>query len=182
MRARPRAPRLLWSTTPAVAAPHRGGSCNRPRRTRLRSSSRRGTSSPCSTTGSPTTLGSVATPPGLHDPFASPRSSEAAVAPVTPTTPCEGAAAARARSSSARPAPGKVAVTGWIVILASIPTAAGESCRNVVREDRRRKAGLGADLGAELVEPAPASRRLLGRLHRPVHEPHASERRCRQRP
>ena len=39
------------------------------------------------TVGSPTTLGSVATPPGLHDPFASPTTSEATVAPVVTTAP-----------------------------------------------------------------------------------------------
>ena len=38
------------------------------------------------TVGSPTTLGSVATPPGLHDPFAAPSTSEATVAPVVQTT------------------------------------------------------------------------------------------------
>jgi hypothetical protein len=76
--------------------------------------------------GSPTTLGSVATPPGLHDPFASPRSSEAAVAPVTPVTPVK-VPQLPGKIVLGTPGPGKVAVTGWIVILASIPTAAGQS-------------------------------------------------------
>jgi hypothetical protein len=77
-------------------------------------------------TGSPTTLGSVATPPGLHDPFASPRSSEASVVPVTPTAPPK-TPQLPGKIVLGTPGAGKVAVTGWIVILASIPTAAGES-------------------------------------------------------
>ena len=76
--------------------------------------------------GSPTTLGSVATPPGLHDPFASPRSSEAAVAPVAPVRPVK-TPQLPGKIVLGTPGPGKVAETGWIVILASIPTAAGQS-------------------------------------------------------
>jgi hypothetical protein len=76
--------------------------------------------------GSPTTLGSVSTPPGLHDPFASPNSSEAAVVAVTPTTPPK-TPQLPGKIILGTPGPGKVAETGWIVILASIPTAAGQS-------------------------------------------------------
>jgi hypothetical protein len=77
-------------------------------------------------TGSQTTVGSVATPPGLHDPFASPSTSEAAVAPVTSVTPVT-TPQLPGKIVLGTPGPGKVAVTGWIVILASIPTAAGQS-------------------------------------------------------
>jgi hypothetical protein len=76
--------------------------------------------------GSQTTLGSVATPPGLHDPFASPSSSEATVAPVAPTVPVK-VPQLPGKIILGTPGAGKVAVTGWIVILASIPTAAGQS-------------------------------------------------------
>jgi hypothetical protein len=76
--------------------------------------------------GSAATLGSVATPPGLHDPFASPHSSEASVVPVTPTVPPK-TPQLPGKIVLGTPGAGKVAVTGWIVILASIPTAAGQS-------------------------------------------------------
>jgi hypothetical protein len=75
--------------------------------------------------GSQTTLGSVATPPGLHDPFAAPHSSQAAVVPVVtapPKTP-----QLPGKIVLGTPGAGKVAETGWIVILASIPTDAGQS-------------------------------------------------------
>jgi hypothetical protein len=76
--------------------------------------------------GSPATLGSVATPPGLHDPFAAPRSSQAAVVPVTPTVAPK-TPQLPGKIVLGTPGAGKVAVAGWIVILASIPTDAGES-------------------------------------------------------
>ncbi|MGN6797268.1 MAG: hypothetical protein ACTHKS_03885 [Gaiellaceae bacterium] len=76
--------------------------------------------------GSPATLGSVATPPGLHDPFAAPSSSQAAVVPVTPTVAPK-TPQLPGKIVLGTPGAGKVAVTGWIVILASIPTDAGES-------------------------------------------------------
>lgn len=78
------------------------------------------------TVGSPTTLGSVATPPGLHDPFAAPSTSEATVAPVVQATAPK-VPQLPGKIVLGTPGPGKVAVTGWIVILASIPTAAGQS-------------------------------------------------------
>jgi hypothetical protein len=78
------------------------------------------------TTGSATTLGSVATPPGLHDPFAAPSSSEATVAPVLPTTAPK-VPLLPGKIVLGTPGKGKTAVSGWIVILASIPTAAGQS-------------------------------------------------------
>lgn len=93
------------------------------------------------TAGSPTTLGSVATPPGVHDPFASPRSSEAAVVPVTPTVAPK-TPQLPGKIVLGTPGPGKVAQTGWIVILASIPTAAGQSSATSFAKSAG-KAGLG---------------------------------------
>jgi hypothetical protein len=93
------------------------------------------------TTGSQTTLGSIATPPGLHDPFASPTSSEAAVVPTAPTAPPK-TPQLPGKIVLGTPGPGKVAVTGWIVILASIPTAAGESSATSFATTAG-KAGLG---------------------------------------
>lgn len=86
------------------------------------------------------TLGAVVTPAGLHDPFALPHSSQAAVAPATQ------------KPVSASPLPGtiivgtpgtnKVTVQGWIVILASIPTAQGADAANSFAA-QARKAGVG---------------------------------------
>ena len=93
------------------------------------------------TAGSPTTLGSVATPPGLHDPFASPTTSEATVAPVVTTAPKVPQLPGKIVLGT--PGPGKVAVAGWIVILASIPTAAGQSSATSFAK-QAAKAGIGA--------------------------------------
>jgi hypothetical protein len=90
--------------------------------------------------GSQTTLGSVATPPGLHDPFAAPHSSQAAVVPVAtapPKTP-----QLPGKIVLGTPGAGKVADAGWIVILASIPTDAGQSSATSFAKSAG-KAGLG---------------------------------------
>jgi hypothetical protein len=92
------------------------------------------------TSGSPTTLGSVATPPGLHDPFASPTTSDAAVAPVVSAPPK--APQLPGKIVLGTPGAGKVAVSGWIVILASIPTAAGQSSATSFAS-QAEKAGIG---------------------------------------
>jgi hypothetical protein len=86
------------------------------------------------------TLGAVATPAGLHDPFAQPHSAQAAVAP------------AAQKPIAASPLPGtiivgtpganKITVQGWIVILASIPTAQGAVAANSFAT-QARKAGFG---------------------------------------
>lgn len=71
----------------------------------------------------PDTLGSVANPPGLHDPFASPSAPESNTAPPpakAPAPPILGTIVI------GKPGAGSVAVHGWIVILASIPTAHGK--------------------------------------------------------
>lgn len=75
--------------------------------------------------GSPSTLGSVPTPPGLHDPFARASSPAAAVAPVSRPTPVR-RSVLPGTIILGTPGTGKVAVQGWIVILASIPTAQGQ--------------------------------------------------------
>lgn len=86
------------------------------------------------------TLGSVAPPPGLHDPFASPKSVGAVSAPAAPPAPV--------RTTSlpgtivlGTPGAGKVAVQGWIVILASIPTSDGRASADSVAA-KARNAGL----------------------------------------
>jgi len=74
------------------------------------------------------TLGAVATPAGLHDPFAKPHSAEAAIAPAVQkpvaASPLPGTIII------GKPGAGKVTVQGWIVILASIPTAQGAVAAN----------------------------------------------------
>ena len=86
------------------------------------------------------TRGAVATPAGLHDPFAKPHSAQAAIAPATQ------------KPVTASPLPGtiivgtpgatKITVAGWIVILASIPTAQGADAANSFAA-QARKAGFG---------------------------------------
>lgn len=86
------------------------------------------------------TLGAVATPAGLHDPFAKPHSAQAAIAPPTqkPVTssPLPGTIVV------GTPGANKVTVQGWIVILASIPTAQGADAANAFAA-QARKAGFG---------------------------------------
>jgi hypothetical protein len=91
--------------------------------------------------GSPTTFGSVAAPTGLHDPFDSPSSSEAPVAPVAPAVPTK-SPQLPGKIILGTPGAGKVAVAGWIVILASIPTDAGESSATAFAKSAG-KAGVG---------------------------------------
>jgi len=92
--------------------------------------------------GSPTTLGSVATPPGLHDPFAKPGTSAGNVAPVTPTAPAK-VPTLPGTIVLGTPGAGKVQEQGWIVILASIPTNAGESSATSFAA-QAGKAGVGS--------------------------------------
>jgi hypothetical protein len=86
------------------------------------------------------TLGAVATPAGLHDPFAKPHSAQAAVAPAAqkPVT----ASPLPGTIIVGTPGAGKVTVQGWIVILASIPAAQGQSAANSFAA-QARKAGFG---------------------------------------
>lgn len=73
----------------------------------------------------PSTLGSVATPAGLHDPFAKPNTPQAEVAP-----PAQKPVAASPLPGTiviGTPGANKVTQQGWILILASIPTAQGRA-------------------------------------------------------
>jgi len=87
------------------------------------------------------TLGAVATPAGLHDPFAKPHSSQAAIAPPTqkPVT----ASPLPGTIIVGTPGANKTTVQGWIVILASIPTAQGATAANSFAATAR-KGGFGA--------------------------------------
>ena len=86
------------------------------------------------------TLGAVSTPAGLHDPFAKPHSAQAAIAPATQkpvsASPLPGTIIV------GTPGTGKVTEQGWIVILASIPTAQGATAANSFAA-QARKAGVG---------------------------------------
>lgn len=85
----------------------------------------------------PTTLGGVPNPPGLHDPFASAGSPEGQVAPAaaTPVT----ASPLPSTIVIGKPGAGRVAVSGWIVILASIPTGQGQKAANAFAAAARQK-------------------------------------------
>jgi hypothetical protein len=87
------------------------------------------------------TLGAVATPAGLHDPFAEPHTSQAAIAPPTqkPVT----ASPLPGTIIVGTPGANKTTVQGWIVILASIPTAQGATAANSFAATAR-KGGIGA--------------------------------------
>lgn len=87
------------------------------------------------------TLGAVATPAGLHDPFAKPHTSQAAIAPATqkPVT----ASPLPGTIIVGTPGANKTTVQGWIVILASIPTAQGATAANAFAATAR-KSGFGA--------------------------------------
>lgn len=86
------------------------------------------------------TLGSVAAPPGLHDPFASPKSVGAVSAPAAPPAPVQ-TTSLPGTIVLGTPGAGKVAVQGWIVILASIPTSDGQAAADAFAA-KARKAGL----------------------------------------
>jgi hypothetical protein len=86
------------------------------------------------------TLGSVAPPPGLHDPFASPKSVAAVSAPAAPPAPVQ-TTSLPGTIVLGTPGAGKVAVQGWIVILASIPTSDGQAAAEAFAAKARR-AGL----------------------------------------
>lgn len=86
------------------------------------------------------TLGSVATPAGLHDPFAQPHTSQAAIAP--PTQKPVAASPLPGTIIVGTPGANKITVQGWIVILASIPTAQGATAANSFAA-QARKGGFG---------------------------------------
>ena len=86
------------------------------------------------------TLGAVATPAGLRDPFAKPHTSQAAIAP--PTQKPLAASPLPGTIIIGTPGANKVTVQGWIVILASIPTAQGATAANSFAA-QARKGGFG---------------------------------------
>jgi hypothetical protein len=86
------------------------------------------------------TLGSIAPPPGLHDPFASPKSVGAVSAPAAPPAPVQ-TTSLPGTIVLGTPGAGKVAVQGWIVILASIPASDGQAAANAFAA-KARSAGL----------------------------------------
>ena len=86
------------------------------------------------------TLGSVPNPPGLHDPFASRATPEATIAPAAPT-PVH-VSQLPGKIVIGTPGAGRVAVKGWIVILASIPTGRGERAATAFAASAHAK-GLG---------------------------------------
>lgn len=86
------------------------------------------------------TLGSLAPPPGLHDPFASPKSVSAVSAPAAPAAPVQ-TTSLPGTIVLGTPGPGKVATQGWIVILASIPTSDGQSAAQAFAA-KARNAGV----------------------------------------
>ena len=86
------------------------------------------------------TLGSIAPPPGLHDPFASPKSVGAESAPPAPPAPAQ-TTSLPGTIVLGTPGPGKVAVQGWIVILASIPTSDGHGAADAFAA-KARQAGV----------------------------------------
>jgi hypothetical protein len=87
--------------------------------------------------GAPTTLGSIPNPPGLHDPFARPGSPESIPGPASakPVT----ASPLPSTIVIGKPGAGRVPVSGWIVILASIPTGQGQSAANLFASSARHR-------------------------------------------
>jgi hypothetical protein len=87
--------------------------------------------------GAPSTLGSIPNPPGLHDPFARPGSPESVPGPASPKPVT--ASPLPSTIVIGKPGAGRVAVSGWIVILASIPTGQGQSAANLFASSARHK-------------------------------------------
>jgi hypothetical protein len=86
------------------------------------------------------TFGSIPNPPGLHDPFASPSSPEAQTAP--PARPPVTVSQLPGTIVIGAPGAGRVAEHGWIVILASIPTARGRAAATSFAKAAQQK-GVG---------------------------------------
>ncbi len=85
----------------------------------------------------PNTLGSVPTPPGLHDPFAARSTPEAAIAPPAPKPVVVAQLPGTIVIGTA--GAGRVAEKGWIVILASIPTSKGQRAATAFASSARGK-------------------------------------------
>lgn len=129
-------------TTPATPGSTAQSTSSVRQQRELRRALRQAPSDPFSgsVTPAPDTLGSVANPPGLHDPFASASSPEAADTPVAPAI---AGPAIKGTIVIGTKGPGTVAEHGWIVILASIPTAKGKGAATSFVAAAKR-AGVGS--------------------------------------
>jgi len=88
----------------------------------------------------PTALGNVSGPAGVHDPFAKAGSAGSSSAPVL-TTPAA-TQTIKGTIVIGKPGGGAVAQHGWIVILASLPTSKGKAAATVFAAKAKR-AGAG---------------------------------------
>jgi hypothetical protein len=101
------------------------------------------------TSAGPDTWSEVSPPAGLRDPFSGgPHSSAVSTAPATPTlstpaTPSSTSGALPQQLVIGTPGAGRSAKSGWIVILASIPTAKGEKAAGRIAANARN-VGLGS--------------------------------------
>jgi hypothetical protein len=117
------------TSTPTVTAP----TPTAPQATNLKAYHRALRTAPrdifASTGASGTTpaYGAASTPAGLHDPFAQPGSSAGTAPPPVAPPP---STALPAKIVIGTPGAGRVATSGWIVILASIPTDNGQAAAN----------------------------------------------------
>ena len=106
------------------------------------------------------TLGAVATPSGLRDPFLSTSAPAAPAAPATtPTTPTTPATTPSKTSALPEkiilgtPGAGRVATHGWILILASIPTAQGKKAATTFASKARGRVGSVSILNSSNQKP-----------------------------
>jgi hypothetical protein len=116
-------------TTPSTTTPASTPSATSAVQSRaLRRALRQPASDPFSGTvqGAPNTIGTVPTPPGLHDPFVSSSAGASTPAAAPVVHPSTGPAISGTIVLGS-PGAGTVAEHGWIVILASIPTEKGKS-------------------------------------------------------
>jgi hypothetical protein len=81
--------------------------------------------------------GQVASPRGLRDPFGNSGAGVNAVAPVTPPTVTPQVQLLPKQIVIGSPGKGRVAVRGWILILASIPTGQGRASATTVANKAR---------------------------------------------
>jgi hypothetical protein len=136
--ATPPAPATPTVSTPSTAAASANAHQNRELRRALRQPAKDPFNG--AVTGAPSSLGSVPNPPGLHDPFASASAPESAIAPAAPKPP---GPAIKGTIIIGNPGAGTVAEHGWIVILASIPTAKGKTAATSFAAAAKR-AGVGS--------------------------------------
>jgi hypothetical protein len=146
-------------TTPAVTTPTPAVSKAASKTlVKLRHQSARDPFASATTSAGPSTLGPVATPRGLHDPFMSGSPSAAPATPVT--TPATTPATTPTKTASlpekivlGTPGGGRVATHGWILILASIPTAQGEKAATSFASKARGRVGSVSILNSSNQKP-----------------------------